>query len=129
MDAERFRAWQLVRLRVRGPYGGSAWRAAAHIYRDRAINCMEAMRSFQESIHIWEETYAQLEDQRDELLGTMELAWELVDCVSIAAQEGDGAATVDVERARMRQAEILTQMDALLSKVKQYLAARSEATP
>jgi hypothetical protein len=73
--------------------------------------------------------YAQLEDQRDELLGTMELAWELVDCVSIAAQEGDGAATVDVERARMRQAEILAQMDALLSKVKQYLAARSEATP
>jgi hypothetical protein len=63
MYIERFKAWQLVRLRGRGPYSGSAWRAAAHIYRDRAINCMEAMRSFQESIHVWEDAYTQLEEK------------------------------------------------------------------
>jgi glycine/D-amino acid oxidase-like deaminating enzyme len=63
MYLERFKAWQLVRLRGRGPYGGSAWRVAAHIYRDRAINCMEAMRSYQESIHIWEESYDELEQK------------------------------------------------------------------
>ena len=67
MYPERFRAWQLIRLRGRGPYSGSAWRAAAHIYRDRAINCMEAMRSYQESIHVWEEAYAQLESQFEAL--------------------------------------------------------------
>lgn len=61
MNEERFDAWQLVRLRGRGPFGGSAWRIAAHIYRDRAINCMEAMRSFQQSIHVWEDAYSALE--------------------------------------------------------------------
>lgn len=61
MNADRFFAWQLVRLRGRGPFTGSAWRVAAHIYRDRAINCMEAMRSFQQDIHTWEDAYSALE--------------------------------------------------------------------
>lgn len=63
MNDERFNAWTLVRLRGRGPYGGSAWRAAAHIYRERAINCMLAMRSFQQSIRVWENAYSELEER------------------------------------------------------------------
>ncbi len=60
-NPDRFKSWQLIRLRGRGPYRGSAWRAAAHIYRDRAINCMEAMRQYQEDMHTWEDAYTDLE--------------------------------------------------------------------
>jgi hypothetical protein len=63
MNEERFRSWQLVRVRGRGPYKGSAWRVAAHIYRDRAINCMEAIGHLQQGIHAWEKAYEELEQR------------------------------------------------------------------
>lgn len=67
MNRERFRSWQLVRLRGRGPYTGSAWRIAAHIYRERAINCMDAMQQMQRDIRTMQDAYEELLAEHDEL--------------------------------------------------------------
>jgi hypothetical protein len=68
MDATRFKAWQIVRLRGWPPHWhGSAWRIAAHIYRDRAINLCEALAGYQADLHTWEEAYSELEQERDAL--------------------------------------------------------------
>lgn len=61
-DKQRFKAWQIVRLRGYPPqWHGSAWRIAAHIYRDRSVNLAEALVLYQESIHVWEDAYEQKE--------------------------------------------------------------------
>jgi hypothetical protein len=67
MSDFRFESWQLVRIRGRGPYNGSAWRIAAHVYRDRAINCMDAMRMLQADMHVWEDAYKELEEKNAQL--------------------------------------------------------------
>jgi len=61
MTPARFKAWIIVRLRGRGPYKGSVWRVAAHIYRERALNLCEALAGLQADIHTWETAYDELE--------------------------------------------------------------------
>ena len=77
-EKERFRAWRIVRLRGRPPqWHGSAWRIAAHIYRERSINLCVALAEYQKSIHIWEDAYAALERKAGaapELLAALENA-------------------------------------------------------
>lgn len=65
----RFRAWVLVRLRSLPPglSGGSwaaRWRAAAHIYRDRAINTMQGLRMAQEDIRRLQDAFDEQNDKR-----------------------------------------------------------------
>lgn len=59
----RFKSWIAVRIRGRGPYSGSAWRIAAHVYRERALNCMDAIQMLQADTHVWEDAYAELEEK------------------------------------------------------------------
>lgn len=83
-EARRFKSWILVRVRGRGPFTGSAWRVAAHIYRDRALNLCGALGDMQQDIHTWEEAYTALEQERDEL---SRHTAELRDALHAAEQE------------------------------------------
>ena len=85
MDDARFDAWKLVRVRGRGEFRGSAWRVAAHIYRDRAINCMRALRMQQADMRVWEQAYTELETERDAL----EAALAQIDRHVVGACESD----------------------------------------
>lgn len=65
----RFRAWVLVRLRGLPPdqVAGSwtrAWRLAARIYRDRAINTMVGLRMEQEAVRALQQALDEKDDKR-----------------------------------------------------------------
>lgn len=74
MNTFRFKSWVLVRIRGCGPYTGSAWRIAAHVYRERAINCMDAIRMMQEDIYALQAAYAETFNTREDLYQELRVA-------------------------------------------------------
>lgn len=96
-NPRRFRSWQLVRMRGRGPYTGSAWRIAAHVYRERAINCMDAIGDLQRDMRTLTEEIERLHEDNTALRREIE------------ANVIEGIAAYDLQHHAERMAEAIKE--------------------